>query len=42
MTSEGIKLKHNELRETAFLPVAYTESIINGLPSSSERQGSRD
>jgi len=39
MSSQVIELKLRELRETAFLPEIYTESMVNGLPSSSERQG---
>lgn len=39
MPSPVIELKLRELRETAFLPGTYTESMVNGLPSSSERQG---
>ena len=39
MSSQVIELKLRELRETAFLPGTYTESMVNGLPSSSERQG---
>lgn len=39
MPSPVIESKLRELRETAFLPGTYTESMVNGLPSSSERQG---
>ena len=42
MSSQVIELKLRELRETAFLPEIYTESMVNGLPSSSERQGRWD
>ena len=42
MPSQVTELNLSELRESAFLLGTYTGSLVNDLPSSSERQGRRD